>query len=248
MRVAFAISAIPARMSLVSELAKALPDPRIYIDDPLSGTSWTNYRRALDDAGRDGEDWIVSLDDDARVSDGFAETLPGILAQCPGPFANLYWSSALPDLGGASWYRHTRVVHGIAWAARVELAADLIAYGEAAIVDGWDSGDHRLLAWACLAPGASVCTLVPGVVEHRQDPELVSTMRRYVGRPNVGRKARRFAPDARALEWNGRVVDAPPDTYTPMAAMAQQGALSERALAMVTAAARPIEPARRVGA
>jgi hypothetical protein len=89
-KLAIYVSAIESRRALAESLAAQLPGAVVNIDDPPSGSSWPNYRKALLAGAETDADWIVSIDDDAIPCERFMETLANALATCPGDIANFY--------------------------------------------------------------------------------------------------------------------------------------------------------------
>ena len=91
----FAISTMPARLEEAAKVKAQLPEgTRVYCDDPPSGGSWRNSRRALVDASKLApEDWLVCVDDDVQLCTNFPVEAERALSMCPGPFATFYTSS-----------------------------------------------------------------------------------------------------------------------------------------------------------
>jgi hypothetical protein len=193
----FAISAVRKRLHLAEALASELPDARVYVDDPPSGSSWNNYPRALLEA--DG-DWLVKIDDDAILCQDFARHAANALATCPGDFAEFYFGPGALDrmsIEGASWLSTISIVYGIAWAIRGSRARDAAAFG-----DGVDArGGERLRQWL-RATGRRSYITIPNLVDHRRDQKSV-----LWGRPPIpGNHSPLFAADPSSVVWTDRTV------------------------------------------
>lgn len=204
MRVSFAVSTTPARATALDELLPHVPGARVYVDDPPSGGSWNNYRRALLGAGSDGESWLVSIDDDAQPCRGFVDQVRQALAVCPGDFASFYIANTIMVAGaratGASWLQTTRVVHGLCWAVRASIGREVVEVAERYVRPDYYSGDQRLLVWLIATRRTNHVSL-PSLVDHR--PDMASIIR--PGRHNSERGAAWFEEGPR-VRWTERVT------------------------------------------
>lgn len=216
-----------ARQPYAEALAAAIPGASIVWDDPPSGSSWPAYRRVLEGAGRQGETWTVSLDDDAVLCDGFPGVLAAALAACPGDFAGLYSGSPMQvgpaQQAGAAWAATIQVVHGVGWAMRTARAAEALALIDGAIRPEFPSGDARLRYWLA-ATGRWNYITIPNLVDHR--PELVSVTRVHHGEPNRRRRAAAFDRAPRG-PWTGAVVYGPALHAQTLRTFATGGALRQ---------------------
>ncbi len=201
--VAFAISTIPARAAMCRDLRMRLEGEivRVYCDDPPSGSAWGNYRRMLEDAGKDGETWLVGLDDDAILCAAFRTAVRKALRVCPADIASFYVANKrVMQLGlrsGASWIQTMRAIHGLCWALRAELAGEVLEVNARAIAETYHSGDQRLLAWAAIK-GRKHCTLIPSIVDHREEGQSAL----YPEFANRGRVAACFDPNPMTRTWD----------------------------------------------
>ena len=164
----FNVSAVPERMGHARAIAKATGGV-IHLDKPKSGTSWTNYRKAL---LRGGGDWIVSVDDDAILCPGFVDNMHRALKVCPGDVACFYSNDGAVVNAGkrfdASWLGTTRKLWGICWAIKSKHAQDIVDLVDRMIRPDYHSGDQRLLFWA-LMRRFPVWVSLPSLVKHRTD-------------------------------------------------------------------------------
>lgn len=173
MKIAYAVSTVRSRERSMTRLVEQLPDGvRVYLDDPPSGGSWLNYRSALFEAGMDGEDWLVCLDDDAQLCYDFELRMRDALERCPGDFATFYLSNhrlyqrAHEALGeDVGWIATFRVVHGLCFAIRAELALEAFDVGSMLVKDDYYSGDQRLAAWLAYKQRPNYIA-IPNLVDH----------------------------------------------------------------------------------
>jgi len=198
--VSFVISAIKSRQHLVNDLLKMMPSAKVCLDDPLSGTSWTNYRRALSTADTSA-DWLLSVDDDALVCDDFEAAITRALSACPGDVANFFWRLRRPP-SGVSWLSHTRVLHGLVWAVRTSVAKAIVDWVDEAVPSDFVSGDQRLMAWTTYT-GRKVFQSAVSLVNHH--PVEVSTLAHSLGRPNSPNPGINFRQDVSDVVWDSSV-------------------------------------------
>lgn len=205
--ISFAVSTVPGREAACASVVAQLPPERttVYVDDPPSGGSWSNYRRALEGVHA-GASWLVSVDDDARLTRDFPVQVRRALATCPGDFASFYCSYAKTvskaRADGASWMKTIRVVHGIAFAIRPHLAREVIDVATRLVRPAYYSGDQRLLAWLAHTKRYNYVS-IPNLVDHRSD--LMSSI--FPDRANAARHSALFAEDVSGVTWTGKTYD-----------------------------------------
>ena len=189
MKIQYYVCAVAEREHRALALCEKLPGAIILVDNPRSGTSWTNYRKALTlptDAA-----WIVSVDDDAVLHDEFDRRLRERLEGLNEDFATFYLSSKSMTSSarryGAGWIATWRIVHGICWAIRVEAAKEAVEVAERHVRSDYYSGDQRLQTWL-LATRRKNFIALPNLVDHAQG--IPSTL--IAGKHNDGRHSAWF--------------------------------------------------------
>jgi hypothetical protein len=230
--IAYAISTVASRGAACAALIERLPNARVYLDDPPSGGSWNNYRRALLESGGDGESWIVSIDDDARPCVDFPQVIEKALRMCPGDFASFYLSDGAPVrlalAAKATWISTVRIVHGICWAVRTRLAWALAARSDRLVRSDFLSGDNHLLA-GLIGLNLRNFVSVPSLVQHRQDLESVMKPERGANR---GRHAAYFEKDPKHVRWSGITYRHPQDPDQTLQNLRTRGVLTSEGLAL----------------
>jgi hypothetical protein len=227
------ISAVRERRANAALLAETIrretfdDEVIVYYDDPPSGCAWPNYRAALERAADVGceNDWLVVLEDDAQIKapiSAFARALDA----CPSPFASFFFSASEPlklaRAAGATWLVTVKVVHGVAWAIRTDLATELLNYASKNVPKTYLQNDAILLGWL-LATKRSNYVTIPNLIEHH--PEMVSVFAGERGRPNTDRSSGMLptpgAPLSFTREWFCR--DTPHDLERTVSRLVASG-------------------------
>lgn len=214
------ISTVAARLDSAKALAAELNTldvvTHINVDEPLSGTSWTNYQKALKLGAAmykpPDDEWLLNLDDDVELCPDFARHARIALMHAPGDIASLlYTQRSINSMkaihAGAHWIRSPFYVQGAGFAVRTSLCAEALAWVDKYVKPDFKSGDQRLMMWVA-ATGRFSYSLVPSLIEHRAD--LPSIM--YPRAPDGSRKAAWFQADPSGVKWSSRWVPAYEDS------------------------------------
>lgn len=207
--VKIAVVADSRRGDMGANLASKVNADHLSIDDGTLGCSGNHLAawRFLAESLVPADTHAVVLEDDAVPVDDFREQLASALAVAPAPIVSFYlgngYSSDLltksvlskADAVGAQWIvTHGRVLHAVALAVRRELLPLMIeGVGLSRGIDG------ELSRWA-RRNGHSVAYSNPSLVDHCDEPSLVSRHRRAPRR--AWRVGRNDAWDELSYPWH----------------------------------------------
>ena len=205
MKLSFCVCTTPGREECLRRVVAQIPQCTIYCDHDKTGGSWASYARVLEDAGSRGEDWAISLDDDAILCRDFPRQAAKVLSARPeDPFVGFYLShkpsTRRAVAAGASWVSTVRVVHGIGWAIRPDAAREALAYARDHVHADYYSGDQRLLAWLCES-GQRNMICIPNLIDH--DTTIDSCITGRPARP--GSRSASYVHDLSGIDYPPRV-------------------------------------------
>lgn len=204
MTVAAYVGTTPARSESGRATIDAIRQCTILVDDPPSGGSWNNVRRALELPCE--AEWKIICDDDIVPCRNFLHEADRALSFCPGDIASLAWfwrSSPVKEAmkAGASWIETAYFVYGCCFAVRAHLCAEAVEWTSKHLKPGHTVGDAAVSAWA--ADSGYLCYgLVPSIVEHNDTMPSVA----QPGIQNADMTVCELDDDPSSREWNRKSV------------------------------------------
>lgn len=140
-----------------------------------------NHRSVIDRLAADPADWLVVLEDDAVPVRAFGRHLKTMLPFAPSGLVSLYLGRQRPpqyqsgiaaavaeaDEVDASWIVASRLLHGVGYAIRANLAESLLNFSSRLPID------EHISAWAQLH-GHLVSYTWPSLVDHADMPTIVA--------------------------------------------------------------------------
>jgi hypothetical protein len=199
---------------------KAQPD-LVEVDDGtlgVMGNHMATLVAAYGNAHRSGQEWVVILEDDARIGEDFHRQLQCVLDAAPSPMISLYNGTGYPmqyqrrfaELAGRNdvhFILHRAMRHAVAYALHAQcFELGLIESMTKMTRQKWPP-DDAMGAW-CRTQGMQVAYTNPSIVEHEDGPSVIG-QRWGVAGPIVG--ARRLPRHAHHFggreHWDSQKVD-----------------------------------------
>lgn len=202
--VSYVVMAHTARLEKAQDLCEQVKGSLI-VDDGSKGEN-----RNGDDAWAAGDpksDWIVVLQDDAVLVDGFLDAVPEALSEAPETAVSLYVGTgrpmprkveravALALMTGTSWLEHKTLLWGVGVAMPGSQVPNFLRWAPSCDL----AYDSRIGAY-WLRKGIPIRYTFPCLVDHRDEQTLLN---HPWGRPTVPRKAWQLGI---ARSWNTGVV------------------------------------------
>lgn len=203
-RVAYSIKGVPERGDWAHGLAEQLGDKAVVgIDHDRKG-AWDNHRDTMREALKFDADWVVDVDDDAELCDGFADLVPGVLAKAPGPivtFVSQEHDARTARCRGASWVKYRYSAWGIGVALRRDLVDDYLTFGDS-LYHMPQSVDTRLVFFANFTD-LGIWATAPNLLWEREGTE--SAIRPGRSNPVTGIWVP-WLPNDPTTEWNSKAI------------------------------------------
>lgn len=203
----------PSRAHLLDRLTPALPGCEVVVDPDPEGprSAFRTYRACLAPADTD---WVVVIQDDAIVADGFADALPAVLDDNPGVLVCLFLAGAPRRSAQAAERAYRRgdryaslslasgsdFVPTVATAWPTALAAEFLQWADSELgLNPNDRDDDRWVGRWARHNDVGAVAVVPSMVQHPDDTQsLVKATRKQ---PRAGRNGFRTA-----AVWTGSAL------------------------------------------